>query len=422
MKWILSAVSFVALIGLLSCGGEGANGIPSWCEIDSTSCDCDATQAKCIIVDGVAHKAGLITNSVVALPTGLTMAVTTKQIQDFLGVTQFKLAFRHQLKLYLLLPAADVNVAPEVIKLSQENESFDGTPGIPAEPIFSPDGRYVAYAGTIGSAPKTVLSFVHVAEKGSVYRQPIDTTLNKKAYSPHWYASGSDLYIVYIDKFGINSWNFESNSYIGETYMVKVISDSTMGVPEEAVINGANIPGAFKGGVSKDSGWVGSTYGATVLFNTATQTSIVLNNGNQQCNASMNPFPAGGINNDYMMILGFGGEAPVPAIGGNVLESQHQHLWVWDSDNNAVWKAALPAGYEGGEWQKPEWSTHKNFATSIAAKARSSVYDLFIVKMTATGDELVNNTESALLTKAGELKVIEGNFGGSDWQHLWVGN
>ena len=206
--------------------------------------------------------------------------------------------------------------------------------------------------------------------------------------------------------------------------------DSTVDSFVPAKFQGNPVPGAFKGGVSRDGKWLGTSYQTSVLWNASTGTAKVLNGSFQQCNPSMNPFQTGP-NTDFMMILGFGGNSPaVPTPQGAVTEGQHENLWVWTKDDQAVWRARLPntaphpanevPGVIYEEWQRPRWSTHPDFATALALRGGTDYYDLLIVKMSDQPGALAASDRSQTIERGPVLRVATGSLISSDWSHLWV--
>lgn len=363
-------------------------------------------------------------------PSGITLSATTGALRTFLGADSFKLAVGVGKKLYLLLPATDPAAVPRCVRLDRGDEGPSGGAGWPNEPLFSPDGRWVAYAGDFVAQSQT-RSFAREAVAGNGWRIPLVRT-GDRATNPHWRREGADTWIYVTDIAGIASWNAATKTVSGGTYRARLL-DSSVSSFESATVDGVPLPGSFKGGISLDGRWAGTSYQTSVLFETGTRKSYVLNGGVQQCNASMNPFPGGG-NTDYMMILGFGGAQPVPTLDGEVREGQHEHLWIWSKDDKAVWGAALPntaphassevPGQTYTEWQRPEWSTHPDFATAFAKRRDTpdgEGYDLFLVKLGTEGGELAAHDRTTMLERGPVLRLATGSFHSSDWSHLWVG-
>jgi hypothetical protein len=363
-------------------------------------------------------------------PNGIVLSTSTGAIRTFVGSDSFKLAIGVGKRLYLLLPESDTSKPPRCVRIDRGDEGPSGNAGWPNEPLFSPDGRWLAYAGDFVAQSQTA-SFVREAVAGSGWRVPVVRS-GDRATNPHWRKEGSDLWLYVTDVAGTASWNASTKTVSGGTYRARFL-DSGISSFSAATVNGVAIPGSFKGGISLDGKWVGTSYQPSILFETESGKSTVLNNGIQQCNPSMNPFASGG-NTDYMMILGFGGAIPVPTLTGNINEGQHEHLWIWSKDDKAVWGAALPnvaphaatevPGVSYSEWQRPEWSTHPDFATALAKRSGTpdgEGYDLILVKLGASGGELAAHNRTTMLERGPVLRLATGNFFSSDWSHLWVG-
>lgn len=361
------------------------------------------------------------------IPAGLSIAASTGTISRFVGTDSFKLVVATSKKLYLLLPDPDTSKAPRCMRIDRGDEGINGASGWPNEPLFSPDGRWIAYDGAFPSAKTD--AFVREAVAGTGWRVPLVRAGGPTAH-PHWYREGDSLWIYATDVANTTNWNGSSNN--GSTSRV-LFHDSAVGTFSAGTLRGRTLPGSFKGGISRDGLWAGTSYQQSVLWNAATGAGMLLNGGVQQCNPSMNPF-ASGSNTDYMMILGFGGaDAPVPTLDGSLVEGQHEHLWIWSKNDKAVWGAALPnraphasdevPGTSYTQWQRPEWSTHPDFATALA-KREGTVeglgYDLFIVKLGDVGGELAAHDRRTMLERGPVLRVATGSLVSSDWSHLWV--
>ena len=359
------------------------------------------------------------------IPAGLSITAHTGEIARFVGSDSFKLVVGTSKKLYLLLPDPDASKPPRSVRIDRGDEGVNGAAGWPNEPLFSPDGRFVAFAGAYSAKTD---AFVREAVEGAGWRVPLVRSGTATAH-PHWYREGDNQWLFVSDVATTTTWSGSRNN--GSTSRV-LFHDSAVGTFEAAALRGRTLPGAFKGGISRDGLWAGTSYLQSVLWNASTGSATLLNSGVQQCNPSMNPF-ASGSNTDYMMILGFGGKTPVPTLAGPVLEGQHEHLWIWSKDDKAVWGAALPnvaphsssevPGESYKEWQRPEWSTHPDFATALAKRSGTDEgmgYDLFIVKLGEDGGELAAHDRRAMLERGPVLRIATGSLLSSDWSHLWV--
>ena len=360
------------------------------------------------------------------LSNELTITASTGEIASFVGTDSFKLVVTVSRKLYLLLPDSDASKVPHSVRLDRGDEGLNGGVGRPSEPLFSPDGRWIAFAGAFPSDKTN--SYAVEAIEGSGHRVPLIRAEGPTA-NPHWYRDGDSLWLYVSDVANETTWDGSKNN--GSTLRA-LFRDSAVGSFEAATLRGRTLPGAFKGGISRDGLWAGTSYHQSVLWNASTGSASLLNGGIQQCNPSMNPF-ASGSNTDYMMILGFGGKTPVPTLAGPMREGQHEHIWIWSKDDKAVWGATLPnkAPHSASEvpgavymaWQRPEWSTHPDFATALAKRSGTDEgmgYDLFIVKLGEDGGELASHDRRTMLERGPVLRVATGSLLESDWSHLWV--
>jgi len=360
-------------------------------------------------------------------PSGINLSASTGTIARFLGTDSFKLVLGTGKRLYLLLPASDTASPPASYRVDRGDEGPNGNAGWPNEPLFSPDGRWIAYAGDFKAKTS---SYVREAVSGQGWRVPVIRTAGSVS-QPHWYRENGATWLYLSDINLYTAWDAPAQRNNGATWRVRFL-DTAVGGIETATLGGKPIPGAFKGGISRDGAWVGTSYQQSVLWNSSTGASTLLNGGEQQCNPSMNPFESGA-NTDYMMVLGFGGATPVPTLDGPVSEGQHEHLWIWSKDDKAVWRAALPnvaphpsdeiPGASYYEWQRPEWSTHPDFATAFAKRTGTADgvgYDLVVVKLGPAGGELAAHDRRSLLERGPVLRIATGSLISSDWSHLWV--
>ena len=362
-------------------------------------------------------------------PAGITLTASTGSLVRFLGTDSFKLALAVNKKLYMLLPSSDTGSLPRWIRIDRGDEGSSGAAGWPNEPQFSPDGRWLAYAGEFSPQSLTA-SFVREALPGLGWRVPV-VRPGDRAANPRWHEEDGELRLFVTDVNGSTQWDAAKGAMTGSTFMA-AFRDTAIDAMVPAKVGGVSLPGAFKGGISLDGKWVGTSYQTSGLFETSTKRTALLNGKIQQCNPSMNPF-ASGTNTDYMMVLGFGGSVPVPTLNGPVYEGQHENLWVWSKDDKAVWGAKLPnvaphstteiPGVVYTEWQRPRWSTHPEFATAFAKQQGSADgmgYDLIVLKMGATAGELQNHDRATMMERGPVLRLATGSITSVDWSHLWV--
>lgn len=333
-----------------------------------------------------------------------TVWASASEVQTFFGNKPVKVVFTASRRMYLLEYAGGEAV---VTKISSGDESLSGLDGSICSPLFSPDGKKITYNGTIQGRP----GFIRDAVGGDAeaVRIPLDTKSGVTA-DPHWHIAEGKTWIYYSTKFGLVGYNKDCNQIQGATYRKEVLGDS-MG---PAQITG--IPGSYRGGVSLDGMWAGTSYSAAAIFDRQRDTTIIIDGGAQKCNASMNPFPIGSLRSDYMMLLGFGG-AGYRSIEGNLIyEEQHENFWIHNRDDKVVWQAQRPDSATYYRWEKPEWSTHPEYATAIALRPDDDG-DLYVVRI---GD-LANAEEGKLHQAQGYLKIASFGFNSDSYSHLWVG-
>lgn len=335
---------------------------------------------------------------------GMTWA-KAETVGAFFGNKPVKVVFTLDRRMYLAEYAGGEAV---VTTISSDDEGLDGLVGSINSPLFSPDGKKLAYAGTTRGKP----AFIRDAVGGDAeaLRIPLDPKARVTA-DPHWHTDSGKTYIYFSTLSGLVGFKDHCQQVAGSTYRSEVYADS-LGFPQVT-----RIPGAYRGGLSKDGRWAGTSYASTALFDRDRNTTLLLAGGEQQCNPSMNPYPPGSRHSDYMMVLAFGGTPYGLITGETVMEGLHENLWIYNSGDKIVWRAKRPdeALYE--RFDKPEWSTHPDFATSVALRRdNDGKGDLIVVRI---GD-LANAEEGKLNQAQGYLKIAEGRFDSDSYSHLWV--
>ncbi len=325
------------------------------------------------------------------------------------GGKRVKLAFVLDYRLYLAeWEGGELTLSD----LTNGDEGFDGAAGNLNSPLFSPDGEWLAYGGSL--ARSSAMAFVRQAVSGDAeaWRLPVDVS-GRYAFDPHFVVDGDTSWVYYATSPGPDLWNDRCGQMGGATLRVPLLSDSALGAPQAT-----GLPGAFKGGLSKDLRWAGTSYGPSALYDRDAERPYLLANLVQQCNPSMNPFPAGSPNADYLMVLGFGGK--IRTVGGDVTENIHENLWIYGMEDRAVWRGRLPPDAKYEQWQKPEWSAHPGYATGIALyDMRDGRYrsgDLYAVRI---GD-LASRGRESLAEAEGHVLLAEGGLNESSFSHLWI--
>jgi hypothetical protein len=328
-------------------------------------------------------------------------------VRAFFGGKDVKLVFTLNRDMYLVTYAGGDAV---VTRISQGDESVGGEIGSINSPLFSPDGRRIVYPGTILGKPVFILDAV--AGEKEVWRVPLDPRAHVTA-DPHWFVEGGKTWIYFATLAGLVRYEESCKQLEGNTYKVEVLGDTLL-----SPIETTGVAGAYRGGISKDGKWLGSSYATTALFDVATKkTSVLAGKNVQQCNSSMNPYPPGSQHTDYMMVLGFG-RTPYLSIEGDTLnEESHENLWIFNRNDKVVWKAQRPDTVYYRNWNKPEWSTHPEYATAVAIYATDeSKGDLIVLNI----GNLANGEEGKLHKPVAFLKIAKGEFTPDSYSHLWV--
>jgi hypothetical protein len=301
---------------------------------------------------------------------------------------------------------------PDVYRLSQQDEMPDLSPGDLSSPLFSPDGNWIVFAAGQGSQG-FALNVKNPAQPG--WRIP----LSVEGYitsDPHWVSKEGRQWVYFASTEEAIDYNVSCGQFPGYTYRQVLKNDSTLDS-----LQATGLPGAFRGGFSKDGAWAGTAYSAAALFNRETPSAfpIVLAGGHQKCNPSMNPFPAGSPNADFLMLLGFGGSENYVTPLGVLHEGLHENLWIHDKNDKIVWQGRLPDALHY-LWDKPEWSTHPLFASAVAARISEDGSDLNCDLYSVKLPNLAQAGRDTLYQAAGYLKLGKGAFGRGTYTHLWV--
>jgi hypothetical protein len=369
----------------------------------------DASVVKMSQFSVIKHLAPVRVSGKIASPKGVTWA-QGDSVAAFFGHKPVKLVVTLNRDMYLA--AYDSAGMPTITLISHGDEGPDGKAGSINSPLFSADGSKIVYAATALGRP----AFIQEAPAGETqgWRFLVDRQIPRLAHTtadPHWFQEGTKSWIYFGSLIGLVRYSSKCSILDGSTYRVEVLDDTSTG-PMEA----SGVPGAFRGGISKDGKWFGTSYATSALFNVEDKKTRVLAGGAQQCNPSMNPFALGSKHMDYIMILAFGGKYPA-VDGSTVSEGLHENLWIYNQDNKIVWRAARPDSSRYLRWDKPEWSTHPNFATGICLPYNEERNgDIIVVKV---GD-LANATEDRVRVPDGYLRLATGGLNSDSYTHLWV--
>ncbi|MDB5105920.1 MAG: hypothetical protein JWP91_3609 [Fibrobacteres bacterium] len=328
-------------------------------------------------------------------------------VRAFFGGKDVKLVFTREREMYL---ASYTGGEAKVSLISHGDEGVNGAVGSINSPLFSPDGKKIVFAGTTRGKPGFILDAV--PGETDAWRVPLDPKAHVTA-DPHWFVDSGKTFVYFSTLPGLVNYNPNCSQVAGSTYRVQVLGDTSV---DSISITG--IPGAYRGGISKDGNWAGTSYAASALYYKPGNELHLLGDNEQQCNPSMNPYPVGSTHMDYMMVLAFGGVPYHTIAGGTVLEGLHENLWIYNKDNKIVWQAKRPDDKVYLRFDKPEWSTHPDFATAVALKYEElgGDGDLYVVKI---GD-LADAPEGELHQAQAYLKIGSGGFTSDSYSHLWV--
>ncbi|MDQ3003043.1 MAG: hypothetical protein M3Y08_17495 [Fibrobacterota bacterium] len=327
-------------------------------------------------------------------------------IRSFFGGKEAKFVFTHERKMYLVTYESG---EAHVTRIDHEDEGVNGKLGAINSPLFSSDGKKILFAGTTRGKPAFILDAV--PGNANAIRLPIDPKARVTA-DPHWRSDSGKTWIYFATLPGLVNYSDNCQQILGSTYRMEVLADGSLDS-----IRTTGIPGAYRGGVSKDGMWTGTSYASSAIFDRANKSTIVLAGGEQQCNPSMNPFPVGSKNVDYMMILAFGGKPAYKTIDGKeIIEELHENFWIYNRKNRIVWQAKRPDEDYYLRYDKPEWSTHPEYATAILLQRETGKGDLFVIRI---GD-LANAEEGELHQAKGYLKIGSDGFTSDSYSHLWV--
>lgn len=369
----------------------------------------------------------VVSQSIPLISTEYLKLENSDKIRQFLGNKNFKVAICQKERLFIL---QNINNTTSFFQISRGDEAFDGRAGEPVSPIFSADGKRIIYAD--GSMKYAVSYIQQVVDPGQeAWRIPVFAP-NSQTADPHWYIDNNNETWVYMAN-SPNSAEYDiaKGKLSGLTYKVKVINDSTISPLEIS-----ELPGAFKGGFSKDGKWALASYTHTVLYDRQGNTFVpfIFSNDSvsrfvQHCNPSMNPFSKGALRSDYLMLLGFGNlnEKTNPtrnpysliSVGKDTLfESMHQNIWMFNKDKKVVWQCERTDKSLYRKWERPEWSTHPRFATAIQVDTSDTKGDLYIIRI----EDLSSNDETRLKKPdpAQDFLKIGSNLSSTSTTHLWV--
>lgn len=390
-------IASVAASVLWSCNeGTGPVSLPQ------LPCD-DASELALTRFSVTTHKKPVKVRGAGAAIPGMEWA-QGDSVNEFFGGKDVKLVFTLNRQLYLV---TYVSGKPSLTLISHDDEGVNGAQGAINSPMFSPDGKKIVFAGTTRGKPAFILDAV--AGDAEAWRVPLDPKARVTA-DPHWHVEGDRTWIYFATQAGLVNYSDRCGQIPGSTYRVEVLGDTLLDS-----IRVSGIPGAYRGGLSKDGKWAGTSYASSALFDADAGSTLLLAGGAQQCNPSMNPYPPGSRNMDHMMILAFGGKYPT-VTGDSVSEGLHENLWIYNKEDKIVWQGKLPDPARQLRYDKPEWSTHPDYATAVVLESETDPGDLYVLKI---GD-LADAEDGKLHQAQGYLRIAKGKFTSDSYSHLWV--
>jgi len=292
------------------------------------------------------------------------LVTSREEIQSFFGFTQVKLSFVN-----------GTNEGVNYVDFSSYSLSLNEQelPTRMRKPVFSPDGKFVAYStfneGQSGASEVFVVPF------GSAY--PIKISA-QPAFVPRWWVdtANTDTLLLFTDQ---ASSNGDSVTWAkGSTFAVSVVG----GIPQPTARTFATL-GAFHDGASTDGRWLATGYTNLRVRDRSDSTTRTLFrsplNGKdtlgsvQVCNVSMRPG-----SNPQLMFLDFGYEKTSTLVGGPY--DVHQYIFVMDPATGAVtdW-IKVPDGYQN--WDHVQWSNHPGFAVASVTDSKDGHPAIFAIRM-----------------------------------------
>ncbi|MBD3238959.1 MAG: hypothetical protein GF331_00130 [Chitinivibrionales bacterium] len=233
-------------------------------------------------------------------------------------------------------------------------------------PIISPDGRYVVFTSGSSNFGGTI-HICRLEENATAHRLG-------SGYSPHWWynPSNSDVYITYTNRTDDNSWGS------GNTYKRKVNLSSMSWAAGAVEVKFGGQSSHSDGGFSHSFRYCAEAYRDAVLYDLQSSTRHNSPGDGQKCNPSIAP--------------------------GTSKEGRMMHLNI----DHASWRVFGADGFNkryapGGSVQTPEWSTHINYMTYVAADGAGAVV---AVKFNDNG------IQSKFAVKSGS----------NTCPHMWVGS
>jgi hypothetical protein len=397
-----AAVAVFACLALTGCGDQALPPLPS-----AGNC-IDPSVLGYPEGEYSSHAAKRVSFASAALPG--VQWLPADSVQAFFGTRRVRLTVAQGQELYLVSWETG---NPDVYRLSQGDEMPDLTSGELSSPLFSSDGKWITFAAGQG-AQGFVLKVENPSQPG--WRIPLSIEGYVTA-DPHWVSAQGRQWVYFASTEEAVDYDPNCRQFPGYTYRELLSTDSTL---DSLQVTG--LPGAFRGGLSKDGAWAGTAYSPAILVNAETPSAlpIELAGGHQKCNPSMNPFAAGSPNADFLMLLGFGGNEDYHTPVGILREGLHENLWVHDKNDRIVWQGRLPDALHY-LWDKPEWSTHPRYASAVAARTGEEALNLSCDLYAIQLPDLSSARRDTLHQADGYLKLGKGAFGRGTYTHLWVG-
>jgi hypothetical protein len=266
-----------------------------------------------------------------------------------------------------------------------EQKVANTTPVI--SPLISPSGSLVTF-------------WTGTDQSGTIYACSLLTNTTPvvvaSGFDPHWWieAGTGKVFIIYSTVTGKLNW-----PQLGQTLKQEINPNTFAKIGTASVL----LANSFNGGLSKNGRYLCTAYESTDMYEFLTSTHMQLNNNIQSCNASITPATTPARQN-RMMHLSLGQTI------NSQLYQMHQVFMIRNFSDVLLWYIEWPPGTD--EWQKPEWSTHENFAVATAKRTSGGEYNVYIVKIATIGTVAATEPESE-----SPLRVVDGN---NTYPHLWV--
>ncbi|MBL8026957.1 MAG: hypothetical protein JNL74_11135 [Fibrobacteres bacterium] len=234
--------------------------------------------------------------------------------------------------------------------------SLTGT-GSVYSPLISPNGKWLTFwfgsqsGGTVYVCELKANAQLHTVGSG---------------FDPHWWVNPSTGKVNLVYPTGFEGMNFPQ---VNGSTILREIDTVTLEAASKA---DTLIPYSFNAGLSPYGQFMATAYMSTDLYDIHNKFHYSLNGGLQACNASITPSKASS-EQDLTLMLGLG------ITIDDISYAVHEVFYIRNRTDEIVWYQEMVPGID--EWQKPEWSTHRNYAAALGRRTGTSIYDAYLIKI-----------------------------------------